>query len=162
MTRGAIIACLLLAGQAALPGVLVQDAAAQAIPAQALPPQALPPGLTPADQAAIHQVIQGQLNAFQHDDATAAYAFAAPKIQRLFPSADVFMGMVRRSYPSVYRPRQAEFSELALRDGELVQEVELVGPDGVPMLALYSLEKSPDGRWLITSCVLIPSTRLAA
>ena len=117
--------------------------------------QALPPGVTAADQAAIQQVIQGQLNAFQRDDAAGAYAYAAPNIRRLFPTADVFMGMVRNAYPPVYRPKQAEFSELALREGELVQEVELVGPDGKPVLALYSMEKSPDGRWLIASCILI-------
>ena len=124
--------------------------------------QALPPGVTAADRTAIQQVIQGQLNAFGRDDAEGAYGFAAPPIRKLFPSADVFMGMVKRAYPPVYRPKQAEFGALALRGGELVQEVELVGPDGNTALALYSMEREADGRWLIASCVLVPSARLAS
>ena len=125
------------------------------------PAPGLPPGVTPADRSAIQQVIRRQLDAFQHDDAAGAYAFAAPKIRRLFPSADVFLGMVRNGYQAVYRPKQTEFSELGLRDGDLVQEVELVGPDGKPVLALYTMQKMEDGRWLIAACVLIPSARLA-
>jgi hypothetical protein len=128
--------------------------------AQGLPSPGLPPGITPADKMAIQDVIQRQLNAFQHDDADGAYAFAAPNIKQIFPDAGVFLDMVRRGYPPVYRPKQREFSELGLRDGELVQEVELVGPDGRPILALYTMEKEPDGHWAIAGCTLIPSARL--
>jgi hypothetical protein len=122
--------------------------------------QGLPPGISPADKMAIQDVIQQQMNAFQHDDANGAYAFAAPNIKQIFPDAGVFLDMVRRGYPPVYRPKQREFSELGLRDGELVQEVELVGPDGRPVLALYTMEKEPDGHWAIAACTLIPSARL--
>ena len=68
--------------------------------------------------------------------------------------------MVKRGYPPVYRPRSAEFSELALRDGALVQEVELVGPDGQSKLALYTMVRDGAGGWLIAACVLIPSVRV--
>src|SRR5262249_39068567 len=37
-----------------------------------------------ADQAAIRQVIEQQLQAFQHDDGAGAYAFASPSIQKQF------------------------------------------------------------------------------
>ena len=123
--------------------------------------QSLPPGLTPADRSAIQDVIRGQLNAFQRDDAAGAYAFAAPGIRRLFHDPATFLDMVRHTYQPVYRPKQSEFSELALRDGELVQEVELVGPDGRPVLALYAMEKEPDGHWAISGCTLVPSARQA-
>ena len=122
--------------------------------------QDLPPGVSAADQAAIQGVIRGQLDAFGRDDAAGAYAFAAPGIMRQFPSADVFLDMVRRAYPPVYRSRQAQFGELRLQDGELVQGVELVGPDGTPMLALYGMEREADGTWRIASCALMRSTRL--
>ena len=101
--------------------------------------EALPPGVSTADQAAIRSVIGRQLDAFRRDDAPGAYAFAAPSIQRLFPDAEVFIGMVRRGYAPVYRPRSVEFTGLGLRDGELVQEVELIGPDGEAALALYTM-----------------------
>lgn len=122
-------------------------------------PQAMPPGVTAGDRAAIQGVIGSQLDAFKRDDAAGAYAFAAPAIRDMFPTADGFMAMVRRGYPSVYRPRRAEFSELALRDGALVQEVELVGPDGRPMLALYTMTRDGAGTWLIAACEIIPSIR---
>ncbi len=122
--------------------------------------QGLPPGITPADKSAIQDVIRRQMDAFQHDDAGAAYAFAAPNIKTIFPDARAFLEMVRRGYPPVYRPKEREFSALALRDGDLVQEVELIGPDGRPILALYTMEKEPDGHWAIAGCSLIASARL--
>lgn len=120
----------------------------------------LPEGVSGADRSAIQNVIRQQMQAFQHDDAAAAYAFAAPVIRQSFPDADQFMAMVRRGYPAVYRPRETEFSDLARRDGDLVQEVELVGPDGARILALYTMQRMPDGRWLIAACMLVPSARL--
>lgn len=122
--------------------------------------QTMPPGVTPADRTAIQGVIGHQLDAFQHDDAAGAYAMAAPNIKHIFPTADGFLAMVRSGYPAVYRPKSVEFSELALRDGDLVQEVELIGPDGKPILALYTMQQGPDGNWVISACELIPSARL--
>ena len=123
--------------------------------------ETLPPGVTSTDKAQIEGVIGRQLEAFRHDDAAGAYRFAAPGIQRMFPSADTFLDMVRRGYPPVYRARNTEFSELALRDGELVQEVEIVGPDGKPVVAVYSMVRDGHGGWLINGCTLLPSVRLS-
>lgn len=123
--------------------------------------QGLPDGVSAQDRVAIQGVIQHQLDAFRTDDAAGAWANAAPAIQRMFGDPQHFMEMVRRAYPPVYRPRSAEFSELALRDGELVQEVELVGPDGIPALAVYIMQRQPDGTWSIAGCRLIASARLS-
>lgn len=122
--------------------------------------QILPPGVSATDRATIEAVIGRQLDAFRRDDADGAYAFAAPGVRQLFPTADGFMAMVRRGYPPVYRPRAAEFSELALRDGAIVQEVELVGPDGRAVLALYTMVRDEAGGWMIGGCEIIPSVRL--
>jgi hypothetical protein len=60
-------------------------------------------GVTPAqaveeaDKAAIRGVIERQIAAFKADDAAAAYAVAAPEIQRMFP-VERFMAMVREGY----------------------------------------------------------------
>ena len=130
-----------------------------ALPAWA---QGLPPGVTPADQTSIRDVIGKQLDAFKRDDAGGAYQFAAPNIKQIFPTPEGFLDMVRRAYPPVYHPRAAEFSELALRDGEIVQEVELVGPDGARVLALYTMTRDGAGGWVISGCSLIPSVRVTA
>ena len=109
------------------------------------------------DRAAIRDVITRQLDAFQRDDAPRAFSFAAPNIQSMFGTPERFLDMVRQAYPAVHRPRSVDFTRLTDTDG-VVQEVELVGPDGVAQTALYTLERGPDG-WRITGCTLVRSAR---
>jgi ketosteroid isomerase-like protein len=107
------------------------------------------------DSAAIHDVIQGQLDAFRRDDGEAAFGFAAPGIQSMFRSPETFLEAVRQGYRPVYRPRKVEFRELKSIDGAVVQQVYVVGPDNEPKLALYIMEQQPDGSWRIAGCVLL-------
>ena len=114
------------------------------------------------DRAEIRGVITRQIDAFRRDDGPGAFAFAAPSIQSQFGTPERFLDMVRRAYPPVHRPRAVEFSELLQRDGEVVQQVELVGPDGAAQLALYSMERDGAGHWRIAGCTLVPSVRVGA
>jgi hypothetical protein len=107
-----------------------------------------------ADQAAIRQVIQSQMAAFEKDDGPAAYGYASPTIQQKFGNADIFMQMVKTGYPAVYRPRDVEFRALKTENGRLLQEVFVVGPDGKPALAIYEMQRQPDGSWRINGCWL--------
>src|SRR5713101_1670657 len=107
-----------------------------------------------ADRAAIRTVIEQQLAAFQRDDGSAAFSLASPTIQQQFHSAENFMRMVRTGYPPVYRPRSVAFGDIVTVDGDIVQRVELIGPDGAPALALYIMQRQPDGSWRINGCVL--------
>jgi ketosteroid isomerase-like protein len=107
-----------------------------------------------ADVKSIRRVIEQQIDAFKRDDATGAYSFAAPPIRKIFPSAEIFMRMVRQGYQPVYRPRSFAFEELTRIDGKLVQPVRVIGPDGLPVTALYIMERQPDGSWKIGGCVL--------
>jgi len=107
-----------------------------------------------ADQRAIRQVIERQIDAFRRDDGAGAFAFASPAIQAQFGSADVFMAMVRTGYAAVYRPRDVRFLELGTVEGRLVQRVGVVGPDGRPAVAHYVMQRQPDGSWRIDGCVL--------
>ncbi len=106
------------------------------------------------DVQSIRGVIEQQIDAFKRDDATGAYSFAAPSIQKIFPTAEIFMRMVRQGYQPVYRPRSFAFDELTRIEGKLVQPVRVVGPDGVPVTALYIMEQQSDGSWKIGGCVL--------
>jgi hypothetical protein len=113
---------------------------------------------TPTDRAAIRQVIEDQLRAFREDNGERAFSFAAPNIQAMFGTPQRFMEMVRGAYPAVYRPREVAFKELQDVEGELIQVVVMVGPDGVPVVALYKMEwQEPDRVWRINGCVLVPS-----
>jgi Domain of unknown function (DUF4864) len=110
-----------------------------------------------ADRAAIRAVVEQQLAAFQRDDAGAAFGFASPTIQQIFQSSDNFMRMVRSGYQPVYRPRDVQFGEIETVDGTIIQRVELIGPDGVPALAHYVMQRQPDGSWRINGCFLTAS-----
>jgi hypothetical protein len=118
------------------------------------PAGAADPALSAADRTAIHQVVQGQLDAFQHDDGTKAFSFAAPAIQDVFHTPDIFMSMVKTGYAPVYRSRQVEFGAIETIDGSPVQHVFLVGPDGANVDALYYMEHEGDGNWRIKGCEL--------
>ncbi len=111
-------------------------------------------GLPETDRAAIQAVISGQLDAFRRDDGATAFGYASPGIHEMFGTVDTFMTMVQRGYPPVYRPRQVTFGQLVEEDGRIVQVVHLVGPDGAPVDAFYTMEKQPDGSWKIAGCRL--------
>ena len=112
-------------------------------------------GLADADQTEIEGVITRQMEAFARDDGAAAFAFATPELRQIFGSAERFMAMVQGQYQPVYRPRKVQFGETRQADGTIVQEVGVIGPDGVPRTALYTMERQPDGTWRIAACVLL-------
>jgi Domain of unknown function (DUF4864) len=106
------------------------------------------------DRAAIRQVIQGQVDAFRRDDGAAAFGYASPTIQGMFGSPDVFMDMVRQGYQPVYRPRAFDFREIVELHGQPAQTVDVIGPDGKPVIAVYPMRQLPDGTWRIDGCFL--------
>lgn len=111
---------------------------------------------TAGDKAAVQQVISTQLQAFQADDAGAAFALASPHLQAKFGSPAVFMDMVRSGYAPVYRPKTVEFRDLSTSPRGSEQLVFVVGPDGRAYIAHYMMERQPDGSWQIGGCYLEP------
>ena len=107
------------------------------------------------DVAAAQGVIRSQVEAFSRDDAAAAYSYAAPAIQEIFPQADIFMSMVRNSYAPVYRHKSFDFGEARVSDGTIAQRVHIVDADGISWEALYTLQRQLDGSVKITGCVLL-------
>lgn len=110
------------------------------------------PALGAGDSAAIRSVISHQLGAFLKDDQTAAFSDASPTIQAMFHDPDTFMRMVRTAYQPVYRASGVEFRQLTTVEGRLVQQVYMVGPDGIAVLADYEMQRQPDGTWRINGC----------
>lgn len=108
-----------------------------------------------SDRAAIEAVITEQMAAFGRDDGEAAFNFATPELRGMFGDAARFMTMVRQGYQPVYRPRSVAFGELTEQDGQTIQEVGVIGPDGVPRVAVYTMERQADGSWRIAGCRLV-------
>jgi hypothetical protein len=115
----------------------------------------MPAAVSQADRLAIRRVIEAQLAAFQRDDGPGAFAFASPMIRGIFATPENFMAMVKSAYQPVYRPREVAFRELANLEGAPAQEVYLVGPDGQAVIALYVMERQPDGSWRIDGVDLL-------
>ena len=112
--------------------------------------------ISATDKAEFQRIITAQITAFRADDGPAAYDFAAPVVRNIFPTPEIFMAMVKQGYPQVYRPQSFNFTE-ALIDpmGRPAQKMTVVGPDSKSYIALYSMEKQPDGTWRISGCTLL-------
>jgi hypothetical protein len=113
------------------------------------------PALAADDVANAQSVIRAQEQALSHNDAAAAYSYAAPAIRQIFPQADVFMSMVQQSYEPIYRHRSFEFGEARAADGQVAQRVQIVDEKGQAWEALYTLEQQSDGSLKIVGCMLI-------
>lgn len=113
-----------------------------------------PSTLAAPDQQAIRQVIEAQLDAFQHDDGAKAFGFASPAIQRQFGDPATFMQMVKSGYTPVYRPRSVAFDKLLDTQYGPDQILRLIGPDGHAYTAHYIMQRQPDGSWMINGCYL--------
>jgi len=107
------------------------------------------------DAKAIRAVIADQLDAFARDDAKHAFSLATTGIRERFGTPEVFMDMVRSGYPVVYRPKSVQFEEPALLGGEVIQPVRMTDADGGAWIALYPMERQPDGAWRINGCRLV-------
>ncbi len=112
--------------------------------------------ISETEKSEFQRIIAAQISAFRADDGPTAYNYAAPVVRNIFPTPEIFMSMVKRGYPQVYRPQSFNFTE-ALIDplGRPAQKMLVVGPDGKTYEALYSMEKQPDGTWRISGCTLL-------
>ena len=114
------------------------------------------------EETAAQASIDAQLKAFLAGDNAGAYSYAAPSVKKIFPTLDVFMSMVTNGYRPVQQPKSYSFGKFEwMGDGKIAQQVLLVGPDGKDYEALYTLEKQPDGSWLITGVSLRAANTLS-
>jgi len=117
---------------------------------------------TQGEWQAIKRVIGDQLAALRKDDGARAFTFASRGLQAQFESVENFMRMVHAGYQPLIDARYDEFLEGAVIDGRVIQPLRLILRDGAVLVALYTMEKVPDGdgdaRWRIAGCLLAPST----
>ena len=102
-------------------------------------------------------MVQSQLAAFAADDAVKAFSYAAPNIRKTFGTASVFLDMVRRGYPVVYRPASSAFLTVEGAGNQAVQRVRMQDAAGDSYVAVYTLERQKNKIWLITGCQVVAS-----
>jgi hypothetical protein len=111
-----------------------------------------------AEWQAIKSVVGDQIAALGQDDGPRAFAHASRGLQAQFGDAATFMRMVHAGYQPLIDARYREYLEGAVIDGQVIQPLRLVLPDGTVLVALYTMLKEDDGRWRIAGCMLAPST----
>jgi hypothetical protein len=122
--------------------------------------------LLPTAQAAVssaqvqqvQRLVRAQLDAFAADDAPRAFSYAAASIQQMFGTPEVFLQMVRTSYPVVYRPASVTFLTPKPDGPGIVQPVHMTDAAGASWLALYRLVQLEDKSWRIAGCILAASS----
>ena len=122
--------------------------------ALAPPPAAAQSAIASDDARAVREVIEAQLDTFRKDDAAHAFSHASPGIRATFGTPENFMEMVRTSYAVVYRPRSVLFEAPVAIDGQVVQPVRMTDGEGRAWLALYPMQRQPDGSWRTDGCQL--------
>lgn len=113
--------------------------------------------ISEADTRALQAVIRAQLDAFAADDAAKAYSYASPGIRGAFRTPEIFMEMVRRGYPVVYRPASVVFLAPEHHGRDVLQPVQMTDKDGVVWLALYLMQRQGSGVWLTNGCQIARS-----
>ncbi len=108
-----------------------------------------------ANASEVQGVISSQIDAFKHEDGAKAFSYAAPELHLVFPSSEVFMGMVRQGYPAVYSAQQFQFGPFDVQGNFFKQQVEITAADGTAWTALYTLSRQPDGSLKINGCQLV-------
>lgn len=116
--------------------------------------EARPPILAPSEAQAIRELIDDQIGAFRRDDAAGAWKAVAPGLRKRFGTADRFLEMVREQYAPVYRPQGYVFRDVVRVGEDYGQWMDVTGPHGERVRALYLLERQPDGTWRTSGCLL--------
>ena len=109
-----------------------------------------------AEAREFQRIITGQLEAFNANDGAGAYGYAAPTIRRMFPTPEIFMSMVMKGYPPIYRRQSYSFGRIGNEmGGAPTQHVTIIDLNGKVWTALYAMERQPDGSWKIVGCQLV-------
>jgi hypothetical protein len=111
------------------------------------------------DKAAIRQIIEQQLQAFQNNDAVAAFTFASPTIQEQFETPESFLAMVKNEYQVVYRPRSVMFRGLTTIENYPAQVLILMDKNGKLIQVIYIMQHQSDRTWRIHGCFLASLNR---
>ena len=102
----------------------------------------------------VRYTISSQIYAFKENDINKAYTFAAPNIQAAFPNPDVFGLMVRKGYPTIWRPKSFTFTKFKELGDRCIQRVLFQSYNGALVSYDYILEKN-DKEWKIAGVLTI-------
>lgn len=112
--------------------------------------------VTDKDKQAFRHIVTEQIKTFRDDNAEKAFSYAVSALQERYGTPERFMKQIRTRYPAVFLPKQFTFGKVTDETGRPTQHVNVVGPHGIPWLALYGFEKQSDGGWRVAGVTLRP------
>jgi hypothetical protein len=111
------------------------------------------PARTEESAESIQAVIVAQLQAFQANDLSAAFAHASPDIQSKFGTPETFGRMVATGYPMIWRPESYEMLDFRHASMGPIQTVSFQDAQGRFFEAAYGM-RQVDGVWRINGVYL--------
>lgn len=122
---------------------------------------AQPSTINSTDAAAIHEVVQSQLDALSNDDAVRAFELTTPEKRMLIGSAENFLQLIKDEYAPIYRYQRAIFSSPEMVDGDAVQIVRVTDSSSRVWLAIFWMQQEEDRSWKIDGCELLETTTVS-
>lgn len=114
-----------------------------------------------AESTAIQTAVQRQFDAFDRDDAAAAFAQASSAARDQFGTPERFMAMVKERYQPVYRRRSVIFTGVDRIDGLTIQSARVTDSEDRVWVALYHMQRDADGQWRILGCQLLETKSIS-
>lgn len=114
--------------------------------------------LSPADVTEIQGAVQSQIEALANDDADSAFELTTAETKSRLGTPERFLALIKEQYDPVYRNRLVMMATPKMVAGSVYQLVRLTALDSQVWLAIYQMDKDPDGSWKIDGCELIETT----
>ncbi len=143
-------AAVVLAAASSLGGALCAAPVMMRTAAPAAAPRGAPDaaGASPSDAHAIEIVIRARLDAFSHDPAGKAFAYAAPGIRQMIGTPANFVAIVKYGYPVAHRRASPAFRVPVADGGQVFQPVRMSDADGVQWTAIHVMQRQSGSNWL--------------
>lgn len=117
--------------------------------------------LAAVDAKMIKMVVQSQLKALAEDDATDAFALSTPEARSEIGSPENLMRIVKEDFNPLYHCRLAIFLRPQSDDDGVTQTVRITDDEDHVWLAVYDMEREPDGSWEIDGWELLETDTIS-
>ena len=114
-------------------------------------------GLSDIEQHRIREAIRGQIRALAARDAERAFAYLAPVTKDYFSEGTAFLRKLMVQIRPLVDASGYTFTDVGREATDAIQNVVLTDNEGREWLALFTLERQPDGSWGIKSCEVKPN-----